>query len=190
MARTMAIQAIKNDPDWKNGDYDVQPRGLIAARAIRSLVTGGALRFHAENPSAAKADAAVEAMAKAALQGDANDTIYQYEASTGYDPSPLLEKIQAPLFAVNSADDEINPPELGILEREITRVKRGRYILIPLSDQTRGHQSYNRAGLWKNYLLELLHMSEPPIRSAASVLRGPAGSGRYSGSWRASSSSP
>jgi homoserine O-acetyltransferase len=160
MTRTMAIQAIKDDPEWKNGDYDVQPRGLIAARAIRSIMTGGALRFHAENPTAGKADATVAALAKAALQGDANDTIYQYEASTDYDPSPLLEKIQAPLFAVNSADDEINPPELGILEREITRVKRGRYILIPLSDQTRGHQSYNRAVLWKNYLLELLHLSE------------------------------
>src|SRR5439155_264078 len=75
--------------------------------------------------------------------------------------SPMLEKIQAPLFAINSADDEINPPELGILDREIKRVKRGRYILIPLSDETRGHQSYSRAVLWKNHLLELLHISEP-----------------------------
>ena len=119
------------------------------------------MRFHRENPSAGRADSAVDALAKAALQGDANDTIYQYEASTDYNPSPLLDKIQAPLFAVNSADDEINPPELGILEREIKRVKRGRYILIPLSDQTRGHQTYNRAVLWKTHLLELLHISEP-----------------------------
>ena len=161
MTRTMAIQAIKNDPDWKNGEYNVQPRGLIAARAIRSIMTGSATRFHKDNPTAGKADSAVEAMAKAALQGDANDTIYQYEASTDYNPSPMLEKIQAPLFAINSADDEINPPELGILEREIRRVKRGRYILIPLADQTRGHQTYNLAGLWKNHLLELLHISEP-----------------------------
>jgi homoserine O-acetyltransferase len=99
-------------------------------------------------------------MGKAALQGDANDTIYQYESSTDYNPSPLLEKIQAPLFAINSADDEINPPELGILEREIKRVKHARYILIPLSNETRGHLTYNRAVLWKKHLLELLHISE------------------------------
>src|SRR6059036_460534 len=161
MTRIMAIQAIKNDPGWKNGEYTTQPRGLIAARNIRSIMTGSALQYQKQNPTAEKADAALEAMAKAALRGDANDTIYQYEASTGYNPSPMLEKIQAPLFAVNSADDEINPPELGLLEREITKVKRGRYILIPLSDQTRGHQTYNRAVLWKNHLLELLRISEP-----------------------------
>ena len=161
MTRTMAIQAIKNDADWKNGEYKTQPRGLIAARAIRSIMTGSALEFQKQNPTAQKADAAVEALAKTALQLDANDTIYQYESSYDYDPSPMLEKIQAPLFAVNSADDEINPPELGILEREIKRVKRGRYILIPLSSETRGHQTYNRAVLWKNYLLELLDVSKP-----------------------------
>jgi len=161
MTRIMAIQAIKNDPDWENGEYTTQPRGLIAARNIRSIMTGSALQFQKENPTAETADAAVEAMGKAALQGDANDTIYQYEASTDYNPSPLLEKIQAPLFAINSADDEINPPELGILEREIKRVKQGRYILIPLSNETRGHQTYNLAVLWKNHLLELLHISDP-----------------------------
>jgi homoserine O-acetyltransferase/O-succinyltransferase len=161
MTRIMAIQAIKNDPDWKNGEYATQPRGLIAARNIRSIMTGSALQLQKENPTPDKADAAVEAMGKAALQGDANDTIYQYEASTDYNPSPLLEKIQAPLFAINSADDEINPPELGILEREIKRVKQGRYILIPLSNETRGHQTYNLAVVWKNHLLELLHISDP-----------------------------
>jgi homoserine O-acetyltransferase/O-succinyltransferase len=158
MTRTMAVQAIKNDPGWNNGEYTTQPRGLIAARAIRSIMTGGALQYHNENPTAEKADRAVEALGKAALRLDANDTIYQYEASTDYNPSPMLERIQAPLFAINSADDEINPPELGILEREIKHVKRGRYILIPVSDQTRGHQTYNRAVLWKNYLSELLNM--------------------------------
>jgi len=159
MTRTMAIQAIKNDPDWKNGDYTTQPRGLIAARNIRSIMTGSALQYQKENPTAEKADTALEAMAKAALRGDANDTIYQYEASTDYNPSPMLEKIGVPLFAINSTDDEINPPELGILEREIKRVKRGRYILIPLSSETRGHQTYNRAVLWKNHLIELLRIT-------------------------------
>jgi homoserine O-acetyltransferase len=126
--------------------------------AIRSIMTGSATRFHKDNPTAGKADSAVEAMAKAALPGDANDRIYQYEASTDDNPSPMLEKIQAPLFAINSADDEINPPELGILEREIRRVRRGRYILIPLADQTSDLQP---CGLWKNHLLGLLHISEP-----------------------------
>jgi homoserine O-acetyltransferase len=122
-------------------------------------MTGSALQYQKENPTAEKADTALEAMAKAALRGDANDTIYQYEASTDYNPSPMLEKIGVPLFAINSTDDEINPPELGILEREIKRVKRGRYILIPLSSETRGHQTYNRAVLWKNHLIELLRIT-------------------------------
>ena len=161
MTRTMSIQAIKNDPDWKNGDYKEQPRGLIAARNLRSIMTSGALQLQKENPTASKADATVQALAKTAAAFDANDTIYQYEASTDYDPSPMLGNIQAPVFAINSADDEINPPELGILEREIKRVKGGRYILIPLSAGTRGHLSYNRAVLWKNYLLELLDASKP-----------------------------
>jgi homoserine O-acetyltransferase len=160
MTRTMSIQAIKNDPDWKNGEYTTQPRGLIAARNIRSIMTGGALQYQKESPTAQKADATVEALAKTALAGDANDTIYQYESSTGYDPSPILGKIQAPLFAVNSADDEINPPELGIMEREIKHVKRGRYILIAQSAETRGHFTYNRAVLWKDYLTELLNLSK------------------------------
>ena len=97
----MSIQAIKNDPDWKNGEYKEQPRGLIAARSIRSIMTNGALQLQKENPTAQKADAAVETLAKAALGADANDTIYQYEASTDYNPSPTLDKIQVPLFAIN-----------------------------------------------------------------------------------------
>jgi homoserine O-acetyltransferase/O-succinyltransferase len=161
MTRTMAIEAIKNDPDWKNGEYKTQPRGLVAARNIRSIMTGSALEMQKQNPTAEKADAALDAMAEAALRGDANDTIYQYEASTGYNPSLTLEKIQAPLVAINSADDEINPPELGILDREIKRVKHGRYILIPLSTETLGHQTYMRARLWKKHVLELLQISEP-----------------------------
>ena len=143
-------------------------KDLLSVQQARDLVEA-AHRAQAEVArfDQAKIDRICEAMAKAALRVDANDTIYQYEASTDYNPSPVLEKIQAPLFAVNSADDEINPPELGILEREITKVKRGRYTLIPLSDQTRGHQTYNRAVLWKNHLLELLRISEP--RSSSSV---------------------
>jgi homoserine O-acetyltransferase len=93
--------------------------------------------------------------------GDANDALYALEASHDYDPGPGLEKIRAPLVAINSADDLINPPELGILEREIKRVPRGRAVLIPLSDKTRGHGSHTMAALWKDELVKLLGETEP-----------------------------
>ena len=92
--------------------------------------------------------------------GDANDVLYAVEASHDYDPGPDLEKIRAPLLAINSADDLINPPELGILEREIKRVPKGRAIVLPLSDKTRGHGSHTMAALWKDHLLDLLERSE------------------------------
>src|SRR5262249_15223071 len=94
------------------------------------------------------------------LRTDANDMLYYFDASTDYNPSPHLGAIKAPLFAINSADDEVNPPELGILEREIKKVARGRYILIPISDETRGHGTHSRPVVWKQYLIELLHISE------------------------------
>jgi homoserine O-acetyltransferase len=110
-----------------------------------------------EAPSLAQADAAIDAYIAAYMKtGDANDILYALEASRDYDPGPGLEKIRAPLLAVNSADDLINPPELGILEREINRVPGGRAVLIPLSEATRGHGSHTVASLWKEHLLELL----------------------------------
>jgi homoserine O-acetyltransferase len=102
----------------------------------------------------------IENAANGARYIDANDFIYAYDASHDYDPSPDLEKIKAPLIAVNSADDLINPPELGILESQIKRVPHGKAIVIPLSDKTRGHGSHTIANLWKNYLAELLQESE------------------------------
>jgi homoserine O-acetyltransferase/O-succinyltransferase len=162
MFRAMIIQAIRNDPDWKNGDYTSPPaNGLIAAQYALWMMTSSPLQLHKANPTHEKADAAVAALRQRALRSDANDMLYYYEASTDYNPSPNLEKIRAPLYAVNSADDEVNPPELGILEREIKRVARGRYILIPTSDETRGHGTHSRPVVWKNYLIELLHESEP-----------------------------
>jgi len=92
---------------------------------------------------------------------DANDTAYRYDASRNYDPSPKLESITAPFLAINSADDFINPPELGIMEREIKRVKHGRFVLIPITDQTRGHQTHSLATAWKNHLAELLAATGP-----------------------------
>jgi len=161
MFRAMIIQAIRNDPDWKDGDYTTPPvNGLIAAQYALWMMTSSAMQLHKTNPTHEKADEAVAALRQRATRTDANDMLYFYESSTDYNPSPNLEKIRAPLFAVNSADDEVNPPELGILEREIPRVPRGRYILIPTSDETRGHGTHSRAALWKKYLLELLALSE------------------------------
>jgi homoserine O-acetyltransferase len=160
MFRAMIIDAIKGDPAWKGGEYDAPPvQGLIAAQYALWMMTSSPLQLHKANPTREKADAAVEALRKRAVTVDANDMLYQFEASTDYDPSPRLEAIVAPLYAVNSADDEVNPPELGIPEREIKRVKRGRYILIPTSDETRGHGTHTRAVVWKNYLAELMAAS-------------------------------
>jgi homoserine O-acetyltransferase len=114
-----------------------------------------------EMPTREKADAAIDQFLARTLQTmDANNTLYALESSSDYDPGPDLEKIKAPLLAINTADDLINPPELGILEREIVRVKRGRAIVIPLSDQTRGHGTHTLAAVWKNYLEELLRQSQ------------------------------
>jgi len=161
MFRAMVIDSIRSDPDWKDGEYTSPPRGLIAAQFALFMMTSSPLQLHKANPTHAQADAAVQALKERALRTDANDMLYQYESSTDYNPSPMLEKIKAPLFAINSADDEVNPPELGILEREIKRVARGRYILIPTSAETRGHGTHSRPILWQSYLRELLDVSEP-----------------------------
>src|ERR1022692_657011 len=160
MFRAMVIQAIRGDPDWNSGEYTTPPvNGLIAAQYALWMMTSSPLQLHKTNPTHEKADAAVAALRQRAVRTEANDMLYQYDCSTDYNPSPQLEKIRAPLFAINSADDEVNPPELGILEREIKRVAHGRYILIPTSDETRGHGTHSRAMLWKNYLVELLQIS-------------------------------
>ena len=113
-----------------------------------------------EAPTLAQADQVIDAYVSHNMPlDDANDLLYQVEASHDYDPGPGLEKIRAPLYAVNSADDYINPPELGILEREIRRVPHGKAVVIPFSEQTRGHGSHTIAVLWKQYLDELLRES-------------------------------
>ncbi|HWD00062.1 MAG TPA: alpha/beta fold hydrolase [Candidatus Sulfopaludibacter sp.] len=161
MFRAMIIQAIRSDPDWKNGEYTAPPaNGLIAAQYALWMMTSSALQLHKANPTHEKSDAAVASLRQRAVRSDANDMLYQFECSTDYNPSPDLEKIKAPLYAINSADDEVNPPELGILEREIKRVKNGRYILIPTSDETRGHGTHSRPAVWQNYLIELLKQTE------------------------------
>jgi homoserine O-acetyltransferase len=161
MFRDMVTDAIRTDPEWKNGEYTTPPHSLIAAQYAVFMMGSSPLQLHKTGPTREKADEAFQALKEKAMRTDANDMLYQFESSTDYNPQPNLEKIQAPLWAVNSADDEVNPPELGILEREIKRVPKGRYILIPISDQTTGHSTHSRPLIWNKYLLELLQLSEP-----------------------------
>lgn len=156
MLRRMIIDSIRNDPDWKNGDYQKPPRGLISAQYGLTMMTSSPLQMLKQSPTRALADAAFDKVEERAFRTDANDMLYQFESSTDYNPQPGLEKIKARLIAVNSADDQVNPPELGIMEREIKRVKHGRYVLIPISDETRGHGTHSVAKLWKQYVVELL----------------------------------
>jgi homoserine O-acetyltransferase len=157
MMRRMIIDAIRNDPDWKNGEYQGQPRGLVFAVQTLLLMGSSPLRAQAEAPTREAADRLFDEMVRTRLGlVDANDVLYQVEASRDYDPAPDLEAIRAPLLAVNSADDLINPPELGLMERNITRVKRGRFVLLPISERTRGHGTHSVPEIWKQHLEELL----------------------------------
>jgi len=161
--RRLVIDAIRNDPDWHGGDYKTQPPSLKTAAAMLWLVSSNPVVRQHEAPTLAESDKVVDAYVANFIQADdANDIMYALGASYDYDPGPALEKIRAPLLAINSADDLINPPELGILEREIKRVPHGRAIVIPLSDQTRGHQTHSLPAIWKGALVELLRQSATP----------------------------
>ncbi len=159
--RRMVSDAIRNDPEWKGGDYVAQPQSLRTAQQMLLLVSSNSLLRQRMMPTQAEADAVIDAVVLNGIKvSDANDLLYAIEASNDYDPGPLLEKIRAPLFAINSADDLINPPELGILEREIKRVAKGRAIMIPSGPQTQGHGTHSVPVLWKQHLEELLKISE------------------------------
>ena len=161
MLRRMAINLIKMDPEWKQGAYTTQPKVGLAG-AISSLIFMGSspLQFHKNAPTIAAADSMLQAMeARYSSTLDANDLIYQFDASRDYNPSPHLGKIIAPLFAINSADDEVNPPELNIMETEIKKVLKGRYILLPITDKTSGHGTHTNPEVWGNYLKELLNLT-------------------------------
>jgi homoserine O-acetyltransferase/O-succinyltransferase len=158
--RKLIIDAIRNDPAWSGGDYSVQPPSLGTAAGMLWFMSSNPVLRQKEAPTLAQTDAALDKFVKHITEtSDANDVLYALEASRDYDPGPGLEKIRAPLLAINSADDLINPPELGILEREIGRVRHGRAKIIPLSDKTRGHGSHTVAALWKDDLSALLQKS-------------------------------
>src|SRR5437660_4069591 len=159
--RRIVIDAIRNDPAWNGGEYKTQPPSLRTAAEMLWFMSQNPVLRQKEASTLAKTDEALDKFVDQIVKDDdANDVLYALEASRDYDPGPNLEKILVPLLAINSADDLINPPELGILEREIKRVPRGRAIVIPLSDKTRGHGSHTIAALWKDHLVGLLKETE------------------------------
>jgi len=161
--RRLVIDAIRNDPAWANGEYQSQPPSLRTAIEMLWLMGSNPVLRQQEAPTLAKADEVIDAAIQEQMKTlDATDLMYQVSASYDYDPGPNLEKIEAPLYAVNSADDLINPPELGILQREITRVPHGEAVIVPFSDKTRGHGSHTIAALWKQNLEQLLERSAKP----------------------------
>ena len=155
--RRVVIDAIRNDPAWHNGDYEAQPPALRIAAEMLWLMSSNPVLRQKDAPTLHESDQKLDAFVADILKtSDANDVLYALEASHDYDPGPNLEKISAPLVAINFADDLINPPELRILEREIKRVKKGRAVTVPASDKTRGHGSHTIAALWKGELVKLL----------------------------------
>ncbi len=162
MWRKMLMDGIRDDPAWKGGDYMDQPReGLRTALDLMLIAGSAPLQMQANYPTREAADKYLDEYISTRMPDlDANDLLYQVNASRDYDPSPQLEKIEAPVMWVNSADDFINPPELGIAQREVKRLKKGRFVLLPISEQTHGHGTHTYAAAWQQYLAELLGESQ------------------------------
>ena len=161
--RTMIMDSITRDPAWKNGDYTEPPHaGLAGAVNLLMMMTSSPIGWHRSGPTRDAADTWYEDQLKSRVAAtDANDMLYQFNSSRDYDPSANLEKITARLLAINSADDVVNPPELGIMEKLMPRVKRGRYILIPTSEQTRGHGTHSLPAIWGKHLAEFMRELTP-----------------------------
>jgi homoserine O-acetyltransferase len=162
MLRRMLIEMIRNDPEWNNGDYTTQPRTLRLANAFFGIATsGGTLAYQSLAPTHAAADRMVDARLAAPMTADANDFIYQWDASADYNAEPGLARIQAALLAINSADDERNPPDSGIMDRAMRQVKDGQFYLIPASAETRGHGTTGLAKFWAERLRAFLNQTPP-----------------------------
>jgi homoserine O-acetyltransferase/O-succinyltransferase len=163
MMRYMAIQAIKQDPAWLDGEYKSQPvEGLRTANEMILIMGSSPLQMQKQAPTREQAEQYLDrALARYMAYSDANNMLFYVNASRNYDPSPHLDQIKTPVLWINSADDFINPPELGIAEQQVKRMPNARFILLPISDATRGHGTHTVASVWKNYLIEFLQATEP-----------------------------
>jgi homoserine O-acetyltransferase len=163
MMRYMAIQAIKQDPAWMGGEYKTQPSlGLRNALELQFVMSSSPLQLQKQAPTREAAEKLADSVLQRMATGtDANDLIYYWNASRNYDPSPNLAKINVPVLWINSADDYINPPELGIAEKMVKLMPNARFILLPISDATRGHGTHTAAAVWKDYLAEVVRATEP-----------------------------
>jgi len=163
MMRYMAIQAVKLDPAWMDGEYKTEPlQGLRNANELSFVMSSSPLQMQKQAPTREAAEKYVDqSLARSVANTDANDMIYYWNASRNYDPSPRLGQITVPVLWINSADDFINPPELGIAEKMVARMPNARFILLPISDATRGHGTHTVAAVWKDYLAEFMQATEP-----------------------------
>ena len=158
MLRSLMIHTIREDPEWNGGNYTKQPSGFLRARQFFNLAAGGGTQtLYTSAPTREKAEAEMVRRLSQPVSEDANDVLFQYEAGRDYNPALDLEKIRARVLAINSADDERNPPELGLVEQAMKRIKNGSYVLIPLGPYGRGHGTASNAKLWKKDLVELLN---------------------------------
>jgi homoserine O-acetyltransferase len=157
MMRRLITDSIRNDPDWKDGNYTTQPRSAQVASVFYGIATnGGTLAYQKAAPTREAADKLLDGRLKAPFRADANDVLYQWDSSRDYNPAPKLERISAMLLAINAADDERNPPETGLMERELKRVKNGKLFLIPASESTAGHGTTGQAKFYIEPLRQLL----------------------------------
>lgn len=163
MYRRIGIEAIRNDRDWNGGNYDKNPTHWVYAAPFAALMTESAVHFQEVAPSLTAMDELYRKMVEGAKKLDANNQLYATEAVMDYDPSKDLDKIKAKLLAINFADDEVNPPELGVVEPAIRRIPGARFVLIPASDKTHGHYTYNLAATWKQHLADFMRELPPPM---------------------------
>ena len=157
MIRTMAMDAIRNDPAWQDGDYTTQPPGLRSAQMMLYIMSSAPLVQQAQAPTRDKADSVIRAYLDGRMRvTDANDFLYQFDASRDYDPSKRVQEITAPALFINSADDQVNPPELGLAEQFAKQMPKTRFILLPITAETRGHGTHSLPRVWGKYLAEFL----------------------------------
>jgi homoserine O-acetyltransferase/O-succinyltransferase len=159
--RRINVEAIRNDPEWNNGDYEMQPTHWARVAPISALFTQNVVRIQERGATREQADAFYRQLVENAKKGDANNRLYQIESTMDYDPSADLEKIKARLLAINFADDAVNPFELGVLEAGVARIPGARCVVVPASPRSQGHQNATNAAVWKSYLAEFLSQKSP-----------------------------